>query len=81
MTPEGSRNRLLLYVAIAMLGAAQNGTSVDFGLNWETVSYALAILSAGLVTARSYVDKSPSEVQEPQPDPEPEPKPYQTVKL
>ena len=62
MTPEGSRNRLLLYMAIAMLGAAQNGTSIEWGLNWETASYAISIISAGLVTARSFIDKSPGDV-------------------
>lgn len=75
MTAQSSRNRLMLYIAIAMLGTAQNGTSVDFGMNWETVSYAIAVITAGLVTARSYVDKSPGEV--PKEDPEPEKKPYQ----
>lgn len=75
MTAQSSRNRLMLYIAIAMLGAAQNGTSIGWGLNWETVSYALSIITAGLVTARSYVDKSPSQIEVPPPEPEKKP-PY-----
>jgi len=65
MTAQSSQNRLYLYVAISIIGAAQNGSSVHFGLNWETISYFLAIIAAGLVAVRAYIDKSPTEVDKP----------------
>ncbi len=63
MTQKGSNRRLYLYMAIAMLGAAQNGSSVDFKfLNWETFSYFLNIIAAACLSARAYIDKSPADV-------------------
>lgn len=70
MTPEGSTRRLFLYVSIAMVMAAQNGAGVTWGFNWETVSYTLSIISAGLIAWRAYIDKSPSEILTPEPEPE-----------
>lgn len=66
MTPAQSIQRLLLYVVIAMITTASAGvTTVDFSNSKEVAVFALAILAAGLNTARSYIDKSPSEVQKP----------------
>lgn len=65
MTQNSSRTRLALYVATAMVTAATVGlSSVDFGDMKEVASFALGIIGTGLITARSYIDKSPSEVTE-----------------
>lgn len=77
MTQKSSTSRHLLYVTIAIVAAAQNGAGVTFGWNWETASYALAVISAGLVASRAYIDQSQSDVSEPPPEPEPEKQPYQ----
>lgn len=65
MTPKQSTARLLLYVAIAMLTSASAGLqTVDFA-NWkEAASFALAVLTTGLVTARSYIDQTPTQIKE-----------------
>lgn len=59
MTPKASIARLTLYILIAMGTSASAGIStVDFS-NWrEIVSFTLAVLMTGLVTARSYIDQS-----------------------
>lgn len=77
MTPEGSRNRLFLYIAIAMGTAINSGIQAlpldDVTKAW--ITFAVGVFMAGAVTARSFIDQSPSEV--PKEDPEPEKKPYQ----
>ena len=68
MTPKQSTTRLVIYVLIAMLTAASTGLqSLDVS-DWKQVTgYALGILTTGLVTARSYIDQSPNQVQQPPP--------------
>jgi hypothetical protein len=64
MTPAQSTARLVLYVLIAMVTAASAGVlTVDFSDQKEVAVFVLAIVAAGLNTARSYIDKSASEVQ------------------
>lgn len=68
MTPRESIARLVLYVLTAMLGAASSGlASVDFSDSKQVAGYALGILTVGAITARSYIDKSPSQVVPPGP--------------
>lgn len=63
MTSAQSTARLALYVLIAMVAAASAGVStVDFGDSKQVAVFVLAIIAAGLNTARSYIDKSASEV-------------------
>ncbi len=70
MTYKQSTARLVLYVAIAMLAAAQSGlSSVDFTQWVEVAQFVLGVLVTGLVTARSYIDQSPGQVSSaPKPD-------------
>lgn len=77
MNQKSSTYRHFLYVAIAMVAAGQNGAGVNFGFNWETASYCLAVIGAGLVASRAYVDQSQSGVTVVPPPAEPDPKPYQ----
>jgi len=64
MTPSASILRLVLYVLSAMVMAASGGlASVDFSNGKQVAGYALGIIATGLITARSYIDKSPSEVE------------------
>jgi len=66
MTPKQSTARLVLYVSIAMLTAASSGiATIDFADLRETVQFAMGILVTGLVTARSYIDQSPNQVDKP----------------
>lgn len=66
MTSAQSTARLALYVLIAMVTTASAGVlTVDFGDQKEVAVFALAVIAAGLNTARSYIDKSPSEVSKP----------------
>lgn len=66
MTPKQSTARLTLYVLIAMMTAASAGIqTVDFGDMREVVTFALSILTTGLVTARSYIDQTPTRVDPP----------------
>ena len=63
MTPNQSTARLVLYVLIAMVTAASAGVlTVNFSDQKEVAVFVLAIVAAGLNTARSYIDKSASEV-------------------
>ena len=63
MTPKQSTARLILYVAIAMLTAASAGVAtVNFADIKETIQFAMGVLVTGLVTARSYIDQSPNQV-------------------
>lgn len=63
MTPKQSVARLTLYILIAMGTSASAGlTTVDF-LDWrETVGFALSVCMTGLITARSYIDQTPTQV-------------------
>lgn len=64
MSPAQSTARLLLYVIISMVTAASAGVmTVDFANPKQVAIFALAVIAAGLNTARSYIDKSPSEVK------------------
>lgn len=55
--------RLVLYVLIAMISTASAGVlTVDFTDAKQVTVFSLAVIAAGLNTARSYIDKSPSEV-------------------
>lgn len=55
--------RLVLYVLIAMISTASAGVlTVDFTDAKQVAVFSLAVIAAGLNTARSYIDKSPSEV-------------------
>jgi hypothetical protein len=63
MSEKQSSTRLALYVLIAMVTSASGGLqSVDFE-NWKEVTgYVLGVIATGLVTARSYIDQTPSQV-------------------
>ena len=66
MTPTQSTARLALYVLVAMCSAASAGVmTVNFSDPKQVAVFALAVIGAGANTARSYIDKSPSEVQKP----------------
>jgi len=66
MTPAQSTARLILYVLATMLTSAAAGlASVDFSDKKQVAAYALGIVTSGVITARSYIDKSPSEVKTP----------------
>ena len=66
MTAKSSTARLTLYVLIAMITAASAGVmTVDFANQKQVAVFALAILAAGLNTARSYIDTSESQVPKP----------------
>jgi hypothetical protein len=66
MSAKQSTTRLVLYVMIAMVTAASAGVlTVDFSNQKEVAVFALAILAAGLNTARSYIDTSDSQVEKP----------------
>jgi len=63
MTPKQSTARLILYVAIAMLTAASSGiATINFTDLRETIQFAMGIIVTGLVTARSYIDQSPNQI-------------------
>ena len=53
----------MLYVLIAMVTSASGGLqAVDF-CDWKEVTgYVLGIVATGLVTARSYIDQTPSRI-------------------
>jgi K+-sensing histidine kinase KdpD len=56
----------MLYVLIAMITAASAGVlTVDFSDRKQVVIFLLAIIAAGLNTARSYIDTSDSQVPKP----------------
>ena len=64
MTPKQSTARLTIYVACAMLTAASTGLQALDVSDWKQVAaYALGILTTGLVTARSYIDQSPTQIE------------------
>jgi len=63
MTPKQSTARLILYVLIAMVTSATAGLqTVDF-TNWKEVAgFTLSVIATGLITARSYIDQSPNQI-------------------
>ena len=65
MTPKQSTARLMLYILISMGTAASAGLpTVDFS-NWrEVAGFALSVLMTGLITARSYIDQTPTKVDQ-----------------
>jgi Trk-type K+ transport system membrane component len=66
MTPKQSTARLSLYILIAMGTAASAGlTTVNFSDWRETTSFALSVLMTGLITARSYIDQTPTQIDKP----------------
>jgi len=66
MTPKASSLRLALYVCVSMVSAASAGVlTVDFSNSKQVAVFALAIIAAGLNTARSYIDTSDSQVEKP----------------
>jgi hypothetical protein len=68
MTRKQSRARLILYVTTAMVTAASAGiATVSFDEWRQVVSFILSIAATGLVTARSYIDQTPNQVQDEQP--------------
>lgn len=68
MTPKQSIARLTLYCLISMGTSASAGiATVDF-MDWRAATgFALSVLMTGLVTARSYIDQSPTQVDPPKP--------------
>ena len=66
MTPKQSTARLSLYILIAMGTSASAGlATVDF-TDWrETAGFALSVVMTGLITARSYIDQTPTQVSPP----------------
>lgn len=66
MSPKQSTARLSLYVAIAMLTAANAGIgTVDFGNLKEMISFCLSVVVTGMITARSYIDQTPTQIDKP----------------
>lgn len=66
MTPKQSTARLVLYVLIAMVTSATAGLqTVDFSNVKQVAGFTLGILATGLVTARSYIDQSPNQIDKP----------------
>ena len=66
MTSKQSTTRLALYVLISAVTTAAAGVlTVDFSDAKEFAVFVLAILAAGLNTARSYIDTSESQVPKP----------------
>ena len=66
MSQKSSTARLILYVLISMVTAAAAGvTTVNFSDSKQVVLFSLAVLAAGLNTARSYIDQSPNQVDKP----------------
>lgn len=66
MTPKQSTARLILYVCLAMVTAASAGVlTVDFADAKQVAVFSLAVIAAGLNTARSYIDQSPTQIDNP----------------
>jgi hypothetical protein len=63
MTQKASTARLILYVIIAMLTSASAGiATVDFENAREMVQFALSVVTTGMITARSYIDQTPTQI-------------------
>jgi len=66
MTQKGSNARLTLYVSIVMLSTASAGlATVDFTHPKQVAGFVISVLVSGLVTARSYIDNSESQIDQP----------------
>jgi hypothetical protein len=66
MTPKQSALRLTLYILIAMGTSASAGLATVNFADWrETTSFALSVVMTGLITARSYIDQTPTQVPKP----------------
>ncbi len=66
MSQKQSSARLILYCLIAMATAATAGIgTIDFSNARECFQFGLGILTTGLVTARSYIDQSPNQIDKP----------------
>lgn len=66
MTPKQSNARLIIYVATSMITSASAGlATLDLTQTKQLVAYILGIIATGLVTARSYIDQSPNQVDKP----------------
>lgn len=64
-TQKDSTIRLVLYIAVAMITTASAGVlTVDFTDPKQVAVFSLAIIAAGLNTARSYIDQTPTNVQQ-----------------
>jgi hypothetical protein len=65
MNQKQSIARLFLYILIAMGTSASAGlTTVDFSDWRETASFMLSVAMTGLITARSYIDQTPSRIEQ-----------------
>lgn len=62
MTAKSSTARLVIYILISMLTTASAGLPLDFSNPNKIVGFFISVLVAGLVTARSYIDQSPTQV-------------------
>ena len=66
MTPKQSTARLSLYILIAMGSSGSAGLATVNFADWrETVGFALSVVMTGLITARSYIDQTPTQVSPP----------------
>lgn len=64
-TPKDSTIRLALYVLISMVTTASGAIlAVDFSDPKQVALLILAIAAAGLNTARSYIDQTPTQVKQ-----------------
>ena len=66
MTPKQSIARLTLYILIAMGTSASAGLATVNFTDWrESTSFALSVIMTGLITARSYIDQTPTQIDRP----------------
>jgi hypothetical protein len=64
MTPKQSTARLVLYILIAMGASASAGLPTVNFTDWrETTGFVLSVVMTGLVTCRSYIDQTPTQVE------------------
>jgi Trk-type K+ transport system membrane component len=65
MNQKQSMARLSLYILIAMGTSASAGLpTVNFSDWRETASFMLSVAMTGLITARSYIDQTPSRIEQ-----------------
>lgn len=63
-TQKDSNVRLTLYVVIAMATSASTGlNTLDTADTRGLVAFGLQVILAGLITARAYIDQTPTNVQ------------------
>jgi hypothetical protein len=63
MSPKQSTARLTLYILIAMGTSASAGLPTVNFTDWrECAGFALSVLMTGLITARSYIDQTPTQI-------------------